>query len=132
MSFYDDLMNTGHWGPVEAALAVEFACRCAYCDKPMLETVDAYKEWQTDHIIPVCQGGGDTLLNYVLSCRTCNFIKGRWDPAQHLAGAEATRANLIRVAREYVTAKRRETEQYLVEYRALMARHTPEASPGKA
>lgn len=68
-----DSPDTGDWGDGAAAemgLAAEF--RCEYCDKDLLESVDAYKDWQIDHIDPRSKGGPTTRENSALSCRQCN------------------------------------------------------------
>ena len=114
------LMETGHWGPIEAELGVEFGFKCAYCDKDMFESVDSYKEWQTDHIIPSSKGGADELRNYALSCRTCNFIKSTWNPKDHVVVEKYRKADLIAISREYITNKRAETQKEIELYKKLI------------
>ena len=46
--------------------------RCHYCG-----TSDASKVFQRDHFIPRSCGGSDDVKNRVLTCRSCNVIKGR-------------------------------------------------------
>jgi CRISPR/Cas system Type II protein with McrA/HNH and RuvC-like nuclease domain len=123
MDIYDEFMSTGHWGPIETQLGIEFQFRCAYCDKDMFDSVDNYKEWQTDHIIPSSKDGCDTIENFALCCRTCNFIKGKWNPFDFLGELDATKENLIKVAKVYITEKRQQTQQDINLYKAIIARH---------
>lgn len=123
MDIYDEFMSTGHWGPIETQLGVEFQFRCAYCEKDMFGSVDNYKEWQADHIIPSSKGGCDIIENYALCCRTCNFLKGKWNPLEFLGELDATKENLIKVAKVYIAEKRQQTQQDISLYKAIIARH---------
>lgn len=120
---FNALMATGHWGEIEAALGIEFDFKCAYCGKEMFDSVDSYKEWQTDHIIPASKGGADALTNYALSCRTCNFIKGTWNPALHIDKPVSTKAELIELASKYIASKRSEVEKDLELYNKILRSH---------
>jgi len=124
MSLYDDFMATGHWGPIETTLGIEFNFCCAYCDKEMFKSVDSYKEWQTDHIIPSSKGGEDTIENYALSCRTCNFIKSTWNPSEHLGELKINKLNLIAVSKEYIIEKREQTQVEIDLYNQIIAKHS--------
>ena len=44
--------------------------RCAYCGDKI-----EYKDMQVDHIKPKHLGGRDEMVNYMPSCRACNFYK---------------------------------------------------------
>lgn len=51
---------------------------CTYCGKELTS-----KDFQIDHIKPVCKGGTDELTNLTVSCVDCNKKKGRkeqWNP----------------------------------------------------
>ena len=50
---------------------------CAYCGK-RLEPSQLTRE----HIVPVCQGGGDHWMNLVTACKGCNHRKGPRTPEQ--------------------------------------------------
>lgn len=52
--------------------------RCAYCGKYFQN----YHDLSRDHIIPVVQGGKDTWLNVITSCKRCNNLKGDRTPEQ--------------------------------------------------
>jgi 5-methylcytosine-specific restriction endonuclease McrA len=124
MSIYDEFMNTGHWGPTETKLGIEFNFCCAYCDKRMLESVENYKEWQTDHIIPSSKDGEDSIENYALSCRTCNFIKSTWNPAENLGELNITKLNLINVSKDYIIEKRKGTLAEIALYNQIIAKYS--------
>lgn len=53
---------------VKSAVDSEF---CFYCGKRLKE-----KDKTFDHLVPVAQGGKDTVDNLVCSCLDCNTIKG--------------------------------------------------------
>lgn len=94
------------WGAWVIDIAVRAHFRCEYCDRDLLESADAYKEWQHDHIVPQSAGGGDEPNNMALSCRTCNVnFKGQWNPRNHLSG-NPSREELIQAIRIYVARKR--------------------------
>ena len=90
----------------------------------MFESVNSYKEWQTDHIIPSSKGGKDRIENYALSCRTCNFIKNTWNPAEHLGGLNVTKLNLINVSKNYIMEKRKETQEEINLYKRIIAKYS--------
>jgi 5-methylcytosine-specific restriction endonuclease McrA len=124
MSIYDEFMDTGHWGPIETTLGLEFSFCCAYCDKKMFESVENYKEWQTDHIVPSSKGGEDSIENYALSCRTCNFIKSTWNPQEHLGELKITKFNLIKVSKKYIMEKRKGTQAEIDLYNQIIAKYS--------
>ena len=124
MSIYDEFMKTGHWGPIETILGIEFDFCCAYCDKKMFESVENYKEWQTDHIVPSSKGGEDSIENYALSCRTCNFIKSTWNPIENLGDLKITKLNLISVSKEYIKEKRKGTQAEIDLYNQIIAKYS--------
>ena len=105
-----ELVDEWRWGKEQAKRGIRADFKCEYCDKDLLSSVENYKEWQEDHIVPQCEEGDDIDENIAVSCRTCNVnIKGRWNPRKHLStGVEPVRENLIQVVREYVVKKRSE------------------------
>lgn len=123
MSIYDDLMKTGSWSERQARLGEEFKFHCAYCDKDMISCVDNHSEWQADHIIPTSKGGPDSMDNLALSCRTCNFIKGTWDPSENLPKEKIQKHYLINLARNRISERRQETQKDLELYQAILAKH---------
>jgi 5-methylcytosine-specific restriction endonuclease McrA len=105
----EDLVSTGQWGENDVILGIRAGFKCEYCDKDLLASVDNYKEWQKDHIIPKSKGGEDINENIAISCKTCNVnIKGRWNPVDEIISENPTRNELIAVVREY--GKNRRTQ----------------------
>ena len=101
------LVNTGQWGENDVILGIRAGFKCEYCDKDLLASVDNYKEWQKDHIIPLSKGGEDINENIAISCKTCNVnIKGRWNPADESTSENPTRQELITIVREYGIRRR--------------------------
>jgi 5-methylcytosine-specific restriction endonuclease McrA len=101
------LVNTGQWGENDVILGIRAGFKCEYCDKDLLASVDNYKEWQKDHIIPLSKGGEDINENIAISCKTCNVnIKGRWNPADESASENLSRQELITLVREYGIKRR--------------------------
>lgn len=101
------LVNTGQWGENDVILGIRAGFKCEYCDKDLLASVDNYKEWQKDHIIPLSKGGEDINDNIAISCKTCNVnIKGRWNPADESTSDNPSRQELINVVRDYCIKRR--------------------------
>ncbi len=123
MSIYDELMKTGNWSERQARLGEEFKFYCAYCDKSMISCVDNHSEWQADHIIPTSKGGPDVMDNLALSCRTCNFIKGQWDPSGGLPQEEILKEHLIKRARARISERRQKMQEDIELYKAILAKH---------
>lgn len=46
--------------------------RCEYCRAPEIVFGAVF---EVEHIVPVCDGGGDDLSNFALACRACNGSK---------------------------------------------------------
>ena len=60
---------------------------CAYCEQP-LDLRDITRGPHSpvvDHVVPLSRGGKDVARNRVLSCRSCNTIKGNRTPREWLA-----------------------------------------------
>ncbi|MDP5291869.1 HNH endonuclease signature motif containing protein [Oceanimonas sp. CHS3-5] len=118
----EQLLATGLWGEPDASMGLAADFRCQYCGKDLLASVDNYKEWQTDHLVPSSSGGLDEISNYVICCRTCNFIKGRWNPQSEYVGVIPTREQLIISAKKYISEKRHENESVVHELRKIVGR----------
>jgi 5-methylcytosine-specific restriction endonuclease McrA len=104
----EELMRTGKWDELNINLGIRANFKCEYCDKDFLASVENYKEWQKDHIIPLSQGGLDNMDNLALCCRTCNVnVKGRWNPLTVVENGQ-DRALLVEAVREYVITRRTE------------------------
>ena len=50
---------------------------CAYCAKAF-----AFDDLTREHIVPVSRGGGDSWMNCITACRTCNGSKGNRLPQE--------------------------------------------------
>jgi 5-methylcytosine-specific restriction endonuclease McrA len=115
----ESLVSTGKWGEDDVKVGIRAGFKCEYCDKDLLASVDNYKEWQKDHIIPTSKGGEDINENIALSCKTCNVnIKSRWNPAD-VAGENASRQELIKAVREFVREKRTVMLSDICTFRAI-------------
>lgn len=102
----DELVKTGKWGKAQAQRGFRANFRCEYCDKDLLASVENFKEWQEDHIIPLSKNGPDDDSNIAVSCRTCNVnVKSRWNPQENFPNYHS-REELIKVVRNYVAKKR--------------------------
>ena len=119
----EQLSSEMGWGPWVINIAIRAKFRCEYCDRDLLSSVDAYKEWQHDHIIPQrvdTNTDKDRLENMALSCRTCNVnFKGKWDPSHDLPNG-ASRDELIHAARKYVARKRTAAFSEVVKIREIV------------
>ncbi len=123
MGIYDEFISTGKWGETQILLGMEFKFKCAYCDKNLLGCVDSHSEWQTDHIIPSSKGGCDTIENFALCCRTCNFIKGKWNPSDFLGEQNLTKESLIKAVRIHISERRKQMQKDIDLYTAIVAKH---------
>jgi 5-methylcytosine-specific restriction endonuclease McrA len=83
---------------VELGLRANFSCE--YCGKYLLQNVDYYYEWQTDHINPQKNGGDNNLENLALCCKNCNFLKRNHYPDEDLDNK--TREDKIRYFKTYI------------------------------
>ncbi len=63
-------------------IVAEYDHRCAYCFGTKLEVGPL----QRDHVVPLAQGGSDTVSNIVPACKSCNSSKGARTPNEWLDG----------------------------------------------
>ena len=101
-------LNKLGWPDWMVDLGLRANFRCEYCDKDLLASVDAYDDWQKDHIVP---NGSDHVSNLAIACKTCNFIKRNTDP-QPLS-TDGDRQALVAAAREIVGERRARKEEIL-------------------
>ena len=114
-------LKSYNWSPEQVQLAIRAKCRCEYCGKNMLESVDNYKLWQVDHIIPRSSRyeDCDNINNKAITCTQCNKdLKSRWNPASQL-GYGKSRDEYIKATKDYITNKRLEKETELEKIREL-------------
>lgn len=116
-----DKLRKYNWSSEQVQLAIRAKCKCEYCGKNMLESVDNYKLWQVDHIIPKSSRyeNCEEFENKAIACAQCNKdIKSRWNPASQL-GYGKSRDEYIKATKEYITNKRQEKEIELDKIREL-------------
>ena len=113
----NDLAATPEWSALWATLGERAKWKCEYCELDFLALIENYKSMEMDHIVPLVPGE-HKLDNLAASCRVCNFFKRRFDPRQ---GREnATREELLAVARPYVLAKRQAFTKQLERDRTII------------
>ena len=67
----------------------------------LMLSLEDYKQWSIDHIIPRSAGGTEDLDNLALACWHCNgHLKGKWNP--DLENKRPTREELIKRVRKYL------------------------------
>lgn len=99
-----------------ARISCEDRFRCVYCGLNLLTTVDTYRSYETEHILPKRYAElTDEITNKTSACRVCNYIKRDWDPntdgdrvyvdgTGHLAAEQ--RATLIARGRRFIEQER--------------------------
>lgn len=116
---FSELMKTGKWGERDILVGIRAKFHCEYCGKYLLESVESYKEWNIDHIIPKIAGGKDTDENLALSCRTCNVsLKSRVNLFDEKT--KLSREEKVSIIKDYVTEKRKEVEKEVMLYRTIV------------
>ena len=110
-----ELVATKMWSTKSAFLGERAGFKCEYCGLNLLSSVNDYKEWQEDHIVPKSKGGDDEdWNNLAVSCRTCNVNwKGKWDP-RTVCGENASREELIEAIRNYVSRQKTKEMENLI------------------
>jgi hypothetical protein len=120
-----------HWPPEVLAIWLRYGCRCAYCDRDLLESRGiAYCFSDREHVLPKCKYPSleSDLANLVVACAACNTIKGDWDPnkerplvtvdVQHLTDDQHD--ELVARSRNHVQTKMAETEHEFKQARELI------------
>lgn len=115
-----ELVGTKMWSKESAFLGERAGFKCEYCGRDLLSSVNDYKDWQEDHIVPKSKGGNnDDLNNLAVSCRTCNVNwKGKWDP-RTVCGEGASREKLIEAVRKYIARKKTKEMENLIIFRKI-------------
>ena len=114
------LLKLPLWGDVGIECGIRSGFRCEYCDRDMLLSLDNYKAWAQDHVVPRKFGGGDELENMAVACQPCNSAyKKDWDP-RTVAGEDASREELVAAARAMIAAKREAEQRVLEQVRELV------------
>jgi len=125
------LVETGKWSESTARLAERADYRCEYCGYDLLASVDAYKLFEVDHVVPLSMGGDPiNFENLALACRHCNFHwKRSWDPRQD-AGYGADRPQLIDAVKKRVAGIRQTKTSDLDEVRRIVGYNVKNAQQG--
>lgn len=120
-SVVEELVETGQWGQGETPrLAERAGYRCEYCGIDLLATVEHYRMFQVDHIIPTSAGGPESFDNKAIACQVCNVnLKGRWNPAPYVRN-EVSRDELIETVREYIAERKVAAENELAEVQRIV------------
>ena len=115
-----DLVETKIWSAKSVFLGERAEFKCEYCGRDLLSSVNDYKDWQEDHIVPKSKGGdNDDVNNLAVSCRPCNVNwKAKWDP-RTVCGENASREELVEAARNYVTQRKKEAMEDLIIFRKI-------------
>ena len=106
----EKLVATNKWYKRTAELGERANYRCEYCGLDLLGSVESYKLWGIDHIIPISAGGDpDDINNLAVACRHCNCdFKRTYDPRE-VTGPIATREQLINAGRNYIFQQKEKT-----------------------
>jgi 5-methylcytosine-specific restriction endonuclease McrA len=84
------------------------AGRCVYCGLDLKADYDRFMMATEDHLVPGSKGTySRDLENLVLSCRTCNSLKGNFVPLASLDHRKQRR-QYITAVRAHIMAKRSE------------------------
>lgn len=101
------------WDDQSIDLGIRFDFRCHYCGKDLLDTVESFKSWEKDHVVPLNSGGKDTDHNLVLACRLCNtHAKNRWNPKASIIKSnegnyQIGQEEIIEEAKIFIVSKKR-------------------------
>lgn len=114
------LVATGKWSAIAARRALRANFQCEYCDRDLLASVDSYKMWEEDHIVPLSAGGSNEDSNIAIACRVCNYhAKRGWNP-QNECGPSASREILIAAVREYVHGRIQRFSEEVTHFQAIV------------
>src|SRR3989338_8346718 len=93
------------WSLETFQVAREAQFRCVYCGHSFFDSVDAWTQFNVDHLRPGSAGERDERAeNKVAACWTCNKLKSNFDPGEGVA--EANRDDLIGIAKEFIEKAR--------------------------
>jgi len=86
----------------------------------MFDSIENYKEWNIDHIIPKNAGGNDNYENLAFSCRTSNVsLKSR----TNLFGddVEINREQKVLIVKKYISNKRADFENEINNFKLIVS-----------
>jgi len=106
------------WDAETLEIGIRANFKCEYCGCDFFSSVNDYDSIQRDHLIPVIAGGTDTFENFVLSYKTCNYIKRNWHPLIDII-KNLNREELLERAKKYVLEKRKVKENRMNQEKEL-------------
>lgn len=116
-----ELVTKHRWAREQIELSERDGHRCRYCDRDLLTSVDNFRQWSIDHIVPVSRGGDPKdRKNLALACWTCNIFKRQWNPREVTASND--REALIDATRKFLAGMRGSLEDRLRQQRDLLSR----------
>lgn len=93
------------WSTETFQAARESQFKCAYCGHSFFESVDAWTQFNVDHLRPGVPGDRDERVeNKVVACWTCNKLKSNFDPGVVLPNG--TKTDLIAAAKIFIEEAR--------------------------
>lgn len=98
------LIKKFRWSDESIALGLNAKFKCEYCGTYLLENVEAFKNWTTDHIVPKCKEGPEERHNWALAWRTCNLFKRNFNPTEGKTSSQ--REDLIARSWDHIRGKR--------------------------
>lgn len=112
------------WSEDQIKLGLRAKFKCEYCDKDLLLSVDNYKLWQKDHIIPLSSKienfDYESFENLAIACRQCNInFKGKYNVAGNL-GYQKSRLEYLLHLRKYITEIKLSKENELNEMKKYL------------
>ena len=110
-----------NWDETNVKIALRAKCKCEYCGKNMFESIDNYKLWQIDHIIPKISGyeNCDDFDNKALSCTQCNKdFKNKWY-SKSIIEEKMERSKYIDEIKIYIANNRLKKQKELDEIKKL-------------
>jgi 5-methylcytosine-specific restriction endonuclease McrA len=97
----DEFVKEFCWSLETLQIAREAKFSCVYCRHYFFKSVDAWTQFNVDHLRPGSNGERDERIeNKVVACWTCNKLKSNFDPGKD--NEHATRSELIKIAEKFI------------------------------